>query len=133
MLKHCFIFLALICVISAQNADSLKDSVVVKKQIPLQITPVTPIKPIHDSWFSQDKFIHFSACAAIPGLTYHFYVCRLGKDEKKGKIYSISITALISIGKEIYDKKKKGHFSWKDLFWDGLGLTVGYLLFIHDF
>jgi uncharacterized protein YfiM (DUF2279 family) len=57
----------------------------------------------------------------------------LGKDEKKGKIYSISITALISIGKEIYDKKKKGHFSWKDLFWDGLGLTVGYLLFIHDF
>lgn len=86
-----------------------------------------------DVWFSQDKFLHFSACAALPGLTYHLYVCRLKRDENVGKIYSVSITALFGIGKEIYDKKKKGHFSWKDLFWSGLGLAVGYFVFVHDF
>jgi len=131
VLKYYAIFLTLISVISAQEADSLKDSVIVKEQVSLKISP--EIKSLHDPWFSQDKFLHFSACAAISGITYHFYVCRLKKDKKLGKVYSISITALIGIGKEIYDKKKKGHFSWKDMFWNGVGLTAGYLLFIHDF
>jgi uncharacterized protein YfiM (DUF2279 family) len=90
-------------------------------------------EPVRDAWFSQDKFLHFGACAAIPGLTYHLYVCRLNRDEHRGKIYSVSLTALAGVGKEIYDKKKNGHFSWKDLVWDGMGLIVGYLLFIHDF
>lgn len=85
----------------------------------------------HDKWFSQDKFLHFSACAAISGFTYHVSIRHLDECEKRGRIYSISVTALLGIAKELYDKKKKGHFSWKDLFWDGIGLGVGYLVFVR--
>ena len=86
---------------------------------------------ISDPWFGQDKILHFSAGFAIPGLTYHFYVCRLNRDENRGKVYAVSLTALLALGKEIYDKQTKGHFSWKDLAWDGLGLAAGYIVFIY--
>lgn len=88
-------------------------------------------KQISDPWFGQDKVLHFSAGFAIPGLTYHFYVCRLDGDEDRGKVYAVSLTALLAFGKEIYDKQKKGHFSWKDLAWGGLGLVAGYLVFVN--
>jgi uncharacterized protein YfiM (DUF2279 family) len=88
-------------------------------------------KQISDPWFGQDKLLHFSAGFAIPGLTYHFYVCRLNGDEDRGKVYAVSLTALLAFGKEIYDKQEKGHFSWKDLAWGGLGLAAGYLVFVH--
>lgn len=111
---------------TAQNNDSLYDSLRYKSNVSEAIKPV-------DAWVSQDKFLHFSACASIVGLSYHTLVCRLNKDENKGKVYSISFTALIGLGKEIYDKKRKGHFSWKDLCWDGAGLAVGYFAFIHEY
>jgi len=89
------------------------------------------IKRLHDPWFSTDKVLHFSASAAITGLTYHFYVNRLNRPEDRGKVYAVSLTALVGIGKELYDKNKKGYFSWKDLLWDGLGLAVGYFVFVY--
>ncbi len=84
-----------------------------------------------DPWISPDKFLHFSACTAIPGLTYHLYVCRLKRDEHLGRVYAVSLTAVIGLGKELYDKKRKGQFSWRDLCWDGLGLLAGYFIFIY--
>jgi uncharacterized protein YfiM (DUF2279 family) len=90
-------------------------------------------RPVKDRWFSGDKFMHFGVSAAIPGLTYYAYVYRLEQDETQGKIISVSLTGLIGLGKEIYDKKTKGHFSWKDLVWDALGLTAGYFIFVHQY
>ncbi|MGQ9464184.1 MAG: hypothetical protein ACUVQ4_00545 [bacterium] len=107
--------------------DSLIDSLKMRQEI----MPVS--KKISDQWFSQDKFLHFSACASIVGLSYHTLVCRLKKTEDTGKLYAVSLTAVIGLGKEFYDKKKKKHFSWKDLCWDGLGLAFGYFAFIHDY
>lgn len=111
---------------SSEN-DSLIDSLKIRQEI-MQVP-----KKISDQWFSQDKFLHFSACASIVGLSYHTLVCRLKKDEDTGKLYAFSLTAIIGLGKEFYDKKKKKYFSWKDLCWDGLGLTAGYFLFIHKY
>ena len=106
------------------QADSLEqsDSLVITSEMK---------KVVSDPWFGRDKVLHFSAGMAIPGLTYHFYVCRLNRDEQRGKIYAVSLTALLALGKEVYDKKKKGHFSWKDLAWGGLGLAVGYIAFVR--
>lgn len=128
-----FIFLSVIffSIVVAQDIDSLKNSLPVDREVLTKVDLC--IKPIHDPWFSQDKLLHFSACAAISGLTYHFYVDRLNRDEDRGKVYSVSLTALFGLGKEIYDKKKKGYFSWKDLFWDGLGLAAGYFIFVHEY
>ncbi|MGB9720426.1 MAG: hypothetical protein ACPL28_02955 [bacterium] len=109
-----------------QKSDSLCDSSGYKQNLSKEIKT-------GDAWLSQDKFLHFSACASMVGLSYHTLVCRLNKNENQGKVYSISFTALIGLGKEIYDKKKKGHFSWKDLCWDGAGMAAGYFAFIHRY
>lgn len=114
-----------------QEVDSLSDSL--HQNSKLSVIVKIPTKPVPDEWFSQDKFLHFYFSATIPGLTYYVYTYRLKRDENLGKIYSVSFTAIVGLGKEIYDKKKKGRFSWKDLCWDGLGLTVGYFAFIHDY
>jgi uncharacterized protein YfiM (DUF2279 family) len=113
----------------AQAPDSLSDSL---RNGPRPGSVFTkPILPVSDQWFSQDKFLHFYFSATIAGLSYHIYADQLKRDNNQGKVISVSLTALVGLGKEIYDKKKKNHFSWKDLFWDGAGLAAGYLLFIQ--
>jgi len=113
----------------AQTPDPLSDSLRNESQPGPVIAK--PILPVSDQWFSQDKFLHFYFSATIAGLSYHVYADQLKKNENQGKVISVSLTALVGLGKEIYDKKKKNHFSWKDLFWDGAGLAAGYLLFIQ--
>jgi uncharacterized protein YfiM (DUF2279 family) len=124
-MKKLILFVIFLLSISFSN-----DTLEVKEKLFVREKP--NLKKICDPWFSEDKFLHFSVSAALPGFSYYLYVRHLDKgNENSGKIYSISFTALIGISKEIYDKKKKGHFSWKDLFWDGVGLTIGYLVFLH--
>lgn len=128
MFRYYLVFIVSIVPVSAQyiseESDTLdqSDTLVIMPEMKKQMT---------DPWFAQDKVLHFSAGFAIPGLTYHFYVCRLDRDEKRGKIYAVSLTALLALGKEFYDKERKGRWSWKDLFWSGLGLAAGYFVFIH--
>ena len=128
MMKFLVPLYVVITMLSAQEAvvevdtSQQQDSLVIMPEMRKQMT---------DPWFAQDKVLHFSAGFAIPGLTYHFYVCRLERDEDRGKVYAISLTALLALGKELYDKKTTDRFSWKDLAWSGMGLAVGYLIFIH--
>lgn len=84
-----------------------------------------------DEWFSSDKFLHFSVSMNLVGLTYHVHHRQLGRDEDEGRVLSVSLTALAGLGKEIYDKKRKGNFSWKDLIYDAAGIGAGYLIFIR--
>jgi len=92
---------------------------------------VQPMVPVSDQWFSRDKFLHFYFSATIAGLSFHVYTDQMKRNETQGRVISVSLTALIGLGKELYDKKKKNQFSWKDLAWDGLGLAAGYLLFVQ--
>jgi uncharacterized protein YfiM (DUF2279 family) len=128
MLKYVVLFFVFSAMMSAQNVTAESDTL--DQPDSLVIMPEMR-KQINDPWFAQDKLLHFSAGFAIPGLTYHFYVCRLERDEDRGKVYAVSLTALLALSKELYDKKTKGHFSWKDLTWSGIGLTLGYFLFVH--
>jgi len=90
-----------------------------------------PIK-YHDPWLSQDKFLHFSVSAAITGFSYYSGARTFDLELGTAKTVSVSLTALIGISKELYDHKRKGQFSWKDLLWDGAGIAVGYLLFCRQ-
>lgn len=86
---------------------------------------------IKDPWISEDKFYHFTATSLIVGSTYHLLYCRLNMDEEKGRIASIGVAISVSILKELYDLKRKRHFSWKDLVYDILGIGAGYFIFIY--
>jgi len=128
MLRYLVVLFMFVAALSAQEITADVDTL--EQQDSLVIMPEMR-KQISDQWFAGDKILHFSAGFAIPGLTYHFYVCRLERDEERGKVYAVSLTALLALGKELYDKKRKGHFSWKDLTWSGLGLVAGYFIFVH--
>jgi len=129
--RCCFILVIVQWCVHAQEIDSSKEPSSVAQHARHRIAFSS--KTVHDKWFSEDKFLHFSASAAISGFTYHVSLRHLDTCEKRGRIYSISLTALLGIAKEFYDKKKSGHFSWKDLFWDGVGLGVGYLVFVRPY
>ena len=99
---------------------------------PLTMTMyAVPGQRAQDPWFSRDKFLHFTASAGLTGLGYHVYAARLQGDPEQGAVFSVSLTGLIAFSKELYDRRRTGTFSWKDLFWDGLGIAVGYLVFIR--
>jgi uncharacterized protein YfiM (DUF2279 family) len=128
MAWHCVCILVLLTLGFGQNIPAASDTT--DQNDSLKIMPEMK-ELISDPWFGTDKVLHFSAGFAIPGLTYHFYVCRLNRDETRGKIYAVSLTALLAIGKELYDKQRGCNFSWKDLTWSGVGLIAGYIMFVH--
>ena len=89
----------------------------------------TPAKK-EDRFFAKDKALHIIHSAAIVGLSYHVYHCQLKNPPENSRIFSVSFTSLVGIGKEIYDGvSKKGTASWKDLLADGLGIIIGVLVF----
>ena len=44
-----------------------------------------------------------------------------GSNRSAARVSAISATAVVSIGREIHDKRKKGLFSIRDLAWDAIG------------
>ncbi|MCK4306731.1 hypothetical protein KAW50_00735 [candidate division WOR-3 bacterium] len=88
--------------------------------------------PTADRWISRDKFHHFSYSLGLTGLSYHIYHCQFNNPNPEARYFSISLTAVAGISKELYDKfYKKSIFSYKDLVWDAVGITVGSLLFLR--
>lgn len=90
-----------------------------------------PAPVVRDDWVSSDKILHFSVSMNLVGVTYHVHQRHLAGEWDQGRVLSVSLTALAGLGKEIYDKKRKGHFSWKDLIYDAAGIAAGYLIFIR--
>lgn len=82
-----------------------------------------------DDFFGKDKFLHVIHSASIYGLSYHLYHCQLHNDREGSIVFSVSITSLFGLSKELYDLKKKSFFSYKDLIADGVGILIGYFVF----
>lgn len=86
----------------------------------------------NDSWLGMDKFLHVAACASITGLSYHVYHCQYNNPIDRSVYFSLSLAGASGIGKEFYDARvRRIHWSWKDIVADGVGIAIGYLLFIH--
>jgi uncharacterized protein YfiM (DUF2279 family) len=88
---------------------------------------------IEDKWLAEDKFWHFSVSLALVGSSYHLFKCRLKEKETSSTFFSLIGTFSLGVVKELWDKKKpNGHFSYRDLIYNLLGIGVGYFLFIDD-
>ena len=72
-----------------------------------------------DPMFGPDKARH-----AAGSFILFTSACTLMSNEC-GCRNAAGITISAGLLKEIYDWKKKGHFSWRDLLWDGVGLALG--------
>ncbi len=86
-------------------------------------------RPGLDPWFSEDKILHFYFSASLAGLVYHLTTDQANQEAGPSRIIAISVTSLVGVGKEIFDRQQKKVFSWKDLAWDALGIATGCLVF----
>lgn len=84
-----------------------------------------------DVWLSQDKFVHASVSTAMAGFSYYYLISDRDTESTTARLASLSLGAFVGIAKEIYDRNTKGCFSWKDLTWDGIGLALGFLVFMR--
>gem|GEM_PF-818262 len=88
---------------------------------------------IKDKWIAEDKFWHFGMSVALVGSSYHLFKCRLNEEKNRSTIFSLGGTFSLGIMKEFWDRSRpKGHFSYRDIVVNLLGIGVGYLIFIYD-
>lgn len=78
-----------------------------------------------DAWWGEDKVQHFAASAAVTVMAYGGARMPLEPDAAIG--VAIGSAALAGLWKEVRDLRSGGPFSFRDLVWDALGITVGYL------
>jgi putative lipoprotein len=80
-----------------------------------------------DAWFGRDKMEHFAISAAI-GAGAGTKLKNNGRSKCDAAAGGITISLVTGSGKEYYDKYiRKKYWSWKDMFWDFIGGTVGSL------
>jgi putative lipoprotein len=79
----------------------------------------------NDQWFGDDKMRHFLVSSAI-GAAFTKISANNGAAPCHSVFIGISASLAIGSGKEWYDKNiRKTYFSWKDMFWDFAGGTLG--------
>lgn len=84
-----------------------------------------------DSWFGIDKIKHFFISAFIESISYSALQAS-GVKRRPALGAAIGVTAAFGVAREIHDKRKPGNrFSYKDLTWDGLGMSAGALMLTH--
>lgn len=82
-------------------------------------------KNSEDLWFGPDKVKHFAASAAI-GASAAAILKNNGHSDCDAATAGIGFSLAIGAGKEYRDKYiKKKYWSWKDMFWNLVGGTVG--------
>jgi putative lipoprotein len=96
----------------------------------LTFSGVAPVPEAPDRWFGEDKVQHFLLSFAVTNLSYG--TARLvGMDHSPAQVTAGITAGAAGIGKEIYDRSTGGHFSFKDLAWDGAGIAAGITLISH--
>jgi uncharacterized protein YfiM (DUF2279 family) len=73
-----------------------------------------------DHWFGSDKLKHFFMAAFTQSVTYSaLQLAGVRHDHALASAWVV--TAGVSVGKEVHDRKVKGLFSVRDLVWDVAG------------
>ena len=92
------------------------------------LTRPDPIWPVvQDRWIAEDKFKH--ALSSVAAVNFAYAGGRLvGLDDDAAVITAVLSGAAAGLWKEFHDRRAGHPFSGRDLFWDGLGLGLGFLL-----
>ena len=83
-------------------------------------SPRATLLPAPDPIFGVDKVKHFFIAGFIESMTFAGLQAA-GTERSTARFGAIGTTAVVSFGREIHDRRTKGLFSTRDLFWDGLG------------
>jgi uncharacterized protein YfiM (DUF2279 family) len=80
-----------------------------------------------DSMFGPDKVKHFFMAGFVEAITFAGLQAA-GVNRSSAKSAAIGTTVVVSIGREVHDKRTKGLFSVRDLVWDALGAGAALLV-----
>ena len=80
-----------------------------------------------DSFFGVDKVKHFFIAGFVESLTFAGLQAA-GANRSTARSVAIGTTITVSLGREIHDRRTKGHFSVRDLAWDALGAGAALLV-----
>lgn len=90
--------------------------------------PIEAQKPkLSDPIFGVDKVKHFFIAGFVESMAFAGAQAA-GSNRSTARASAISATAIVSIGREIHDKRKKGLFSVRDLAWDAIGASAALLV-----
>lgn len=90
---------------------------------PLEAQKPKPSDPV----FGVDKVKHFFIAGFVESMSFAGLQAA-GSNRSTAKTGAITAAALVSIAREIHDKKKKGLFSVRDLAWDAMGASAALLV-----
>jgi putative lipoprotein len=84
-----------------------------------------------DHWFGADKLKHFFVSAFTQSVAYSALQAAHVK-HGPAMTGALAVTAVVSVGKEIHDRRVTGLFSARDLVWDAGGAGVAMVLLEHS-
>lgn len=80
-----------------------------------------------DRWFAEDKMRHFAMAFAATSFG-HAGARALGADANVATAIGAAATVVASVGKEVFDRRAGGLFSYRDLVWDAAGILLSVAL-----
>ncbi len=83
-----------------------------------------------DRWFGVDKLKHFVVSALAQSVAYGALQYG-GASHRIALGGSLAAGATLGVGRELSDRRAKGHFSVRDLAWDAAGLAAATLVVRH--
>ena len=86
----------------------------------LSLALLTPPEHPRDRWFGSDKVKHFFMAAFTQSVGYSALQLA-GVRHEHALASAWAVTAAVSVGKELHDRKATGLFSVRDLVWDAAG------------
>jgi uncharacterized protein YfiM (DUF2279 family) len=85
------------------------------------------LAPPRDGWIGRDKLKHFFVSAFTQSVAYSaLEAARVG--HRDALIGAWVATGVVSVGKEIHDRRSYGLFSVRDLAWDAAGAAAATIL-----
>jgi uncharacterized protein YfiM (DUF2279 family) len=80
-----------------------------------------------DPWLGADKVKHFLMAGFVESVTFAGLEA-VGANRSTARVAGLSTAAIISVAREVHDRKVGKGFSVKDLAWDGLGIAAALLV-----
>lgn len=90
---------------------------------PVEAQRVKPADPV----FGVDKVKHFFIAGFVESMSFAGMQAA-GSSRSTAKTTAITAAAIVSVAREVHDKKKKGLFSVRDLAWDAIGAGAALLV-----
>ena len=90
---------------------------------PIQAQKPKPADPV----FGVDKVKHFFIAGFVESMSFAGMQAA-GSGRPAARASAIAVTAIVSVAREVHDKRRKGLFSVRDLAWDAIGASAALLV-----